>query len=351
MSQKLEGEHRNLNVIMQSPNNGSYAIFDQKFNDSILQKADNYVLAIDRFRIPMTGIPIFIFDQSVNAYTVQIGYGGLYGPRTAVSYITTSPTLPITDPHYWWVFTFDIFLKMVNNALQTAFTNSIIPLTLPVGSKAPFFSINLTTGLLSFNAQNTFYDLDLATPIEVYLNQTLWRFFDGIPIIQVGSVTSIPSVSGRDARMIVFNTFDNLITYGSVPNNTYYKMESDNGFESAATWNIAKGFFFRSNNIPVRTEIMPTLQYTGTGQQVVNNYVNGQPIICNFDFVYDASSLKPIIAQYILNTPYKVIDIISSENLRSIDIQVFWYDKYNNIYPLYILPGEAMSLRFVFMKK
>src|SRR5208283_5549814 len=100
-------------------------------------------------------------------------------------------------------------------AINIAFNNLASIVTLPTGAVAPFFTLDKTSGLLAYNAQNTFYDYTLALPIQLYMNQNLWTYFDGIPIIEVGSVTGQPVANGRDALFIPFNNHDNIITYGS----------------------------------------------------------------------------------------------------------------------------------------
>jgi len=348
MSQKLEGEHIYLDAIVTAPAGRSiHAIYNQKFNETIIKNSGEYTIAIDRFRIPLDSIPIFIFDKTPNVYTISLSYNGISSGKIGLQYITTTPNATPDMPEYWYVWTFDIALRMVNNAIQQAFNTLSTLVTLPAGSLPPFFSIDYTTNILSSNAQVDFYDNTLGTPIKLFMNQRLWENFGGIPIIEIGSVTGAPSNNGEDARFIFFNTFNNIYTYGTGTHTNYYKMQSAYGFEILANWNHAKGIYFISNNIPIRTEIMPT----NTQNQTINNYVNTLPVLCNFDMVYTSESIKPSILQYILNTPYKIIDLIGSKNINNLDLQIFWYDRYNNSYPLMIRPNNTLTVRFVFMKK
>lgn len=350
MSQDLKGEHIYVNALVVAGDDAKLAYYHQTFNDSILKKGSKYTLSIDRFRIPMDDIYIFRFNSATNAYTVELEYNGVFSGRTPVVYIPTTTNYTSADAAYWSVWTFDIFVRMVNNALATAFASLAGLTTLPTGALAPFFTFDPTTKEIAYNAQSNFYDYSLALPIKLYMNQRLWKFFDGIPILVVGQLYHPSVANGRDVIFLAFNTFDNSITYGTAPNNQYYHMVSDNGFECIASWNVAKGFYFRSNNIPVRNEIMPNIEII-SGVPTLNNNVSSQPIICNFDFAFSESAPKPQIAQYILSTPYKIMDIISSEGLRTLDLQVFWYDKYNNSYPLSIRPNDAMTMRLVFQEK
>lgn len=173
------------------------------------------------------------------------------------------------------------------------------------------------------------------------MNANLAKYFPGFPI------DSFDIYSLGLLRYKIYNRHNNQFTYGSGTNNTYSKMLSDAGPELLMSWHQAKGLFFKSNNIRVRDEILPSLDQTGK----INNYVNGTSIIANFDFEYDANSISPLFMQYKLSTPYKVMDIMNPEAIRNIDFQIFWYDKYNNAFPLHLSQGESLSIRFVFMKK
>lgn len=368
MSQQLDGEHRYIDIIVSAGQNEILARYDQTFNETILKKGCDYTLSIDRFRIPMNNIPIFKYAHTVQTnpithiisyvedqYSIELEYNSVFSGRTYLTYIPTTPS--ITDkanPDYWDVWSFDLFIRMVNTALETAFTSLSGLTTLPVGSEHAFFCLEREQNTLSLNAKAAMYDAFIASPIKIWMNQNLWRFFDGIPI-KAYNIYLSPLVNGRDVLFLPFDTINNIFEYIST-GNYYYKMISDNGFECLAAWNIAKGFYFRSNNLRVRNEIMPTTsiiydEATAIATQIVNNYVDYNPIICNFDFTFTANSLKPQISQFILNTNYKVMDMVSTENLKNIDIQVFWYDGFNRSYPLYLLPNTSMTIRLVFQQK
>lgn len=350
MTQELNGTHNYFDIIVSGGTTRKLAQYNTTFNDKLLDKCSNYTLAIDRFRIPLSDIQLMTFDQTTNAYTVELEYNGVFSGRTAVEYLPTTNT-STSDPAYWYIWTYDAFIIMVNNALSKAFTTLAGLTTLPTGATTPFVTVTLETRTLSINGQSNFYDSTLALPIKVYMNQKLWSYFDGIIIREVGNVISTPATNGRDAMYLFYNMYNNIKTFGTGTYNSYYQMQSDNGYESMMKWNIAKGFYFTSNNMPVRHEIMPTLEFDVNNKEVINNNLNGLPVICNFDLAYSNASPKPIVAQYVLNTPYKIIDLIGDIELRKIDIQIFWYDQYNRTYPLYIKPEESMTIRLIFQQK
>lgn len=363
MSQNLIGEHLYLDVLVTTGSSATFAIYDQKFNEALLKVGNEYTLSVDRFRIPMDNIPIFFYQYTRvvdpitqistavdDMYSVELSYNGVYSGKTHLQFVTTDPQKSIDDNLYWAVWTFEIFVTMVNDAISRAFTSLLGLTVLPTGSLPPFFTINYNTKTIEYNAQVDFYDYRLPKPIALYMNQLLWRFFDGIPIKAIGNVLTPSLPNGRDVVFIPFDTYTNTFNYGTGTNTRYCRMTSDAGSESLTAWNISKGFYFRSNNMNLRYEIMPTSN-TNASLAGTQTIISGQPIVCNFDFNYTAESLKPLTAQYILNTPYKLIDIVSEQEMRNFDLQVFWYDKFNNSYPLIIKPNDSMSIRLVFQEK
>jgi len=336
-------EHRYLDIISTYSLSNPYAKYFKQYDSNILEKANDYTLAVDRFNIPMSSIPIFIFDSHqtnglYDYYTVELEYNNTFSGQTGVQYITTTPTTQ--DPSlYYRVYTFSQMIMMVNNAIKTAFNTLNGLTTLPVGSSAPFFTFDATTSLIAYNAPSALYDTFMTNPIKLYMNQNLWVFFDGISIIETGSITGTPSVNGRDVQFMAYELYNNHILFNSID---HYTMITDTGADTAISWNIAKGYYFISNTLPIRSEIMPNL---------TNNYVNEEAIVCNFDFVFDSKAPKPMIVQYILQTPYKLIDFFDNKNINKLDIQVFWYDKYNNSYPLTLHPKDAMTIRLLFQSK
>lgn len=345
MSQQLTGEHLYYNFNQTSADNTELANFSKTYTEKIINEPMLYTLSIDGFRIPVSVIPIFYFNSHQTGglydyYTVELEYNGTYSGKTGVQFIPTSPNLSTTDPEYYGVWTFDIFIKMINNAIKTAFSALSGSVTLPSGSVSPFFEINLSQGYIALNAQQDIYESDASHPIKLYCNQYLFRFLDGLALSEVGSLIGKPATNGRDALFLVYDMISNIKTYNSTP---YCQMINNNLADIYIDWNISKGIYFVSNTIPCRPEIMPTSQ---------NNLINAVPIICKYDFLYTQAEPKPFLVQYMLSTPYKVIDLIANNPpMNKIDIQVLWFDKLGNSYPLTLMANDALSIRICFQKK
>ena len=366
-------EHIYVDIIKGFEAGNRYATFRQQYDKALVKNAEDYILSIDRFNIPMTAVPIFIFNNSYeirsgsvyyNYYGVSLSYNGVYTDVHHLQYIAGSTNITVydpnnpdnTDPMYYYVWNVSIFLKMINNALTEAFTTLGGLVTLPAHSVAPFFTIDYSTYTLKYYAQSDFYDTDtLATPICVYINTNLWNMLKGFTYLIIGGLVT-PAADGRDAQMLCFDQYNNTDTIGGTATyNDYYVMTCEFGAATIISWNVAKGFFITSNNLPVRTEYAPCIKATYDNSTQIYNIVNSNtaistPIICSFDFVYSNIEPFPLNAQYILNSPYKIIDLIGTSPINNIDMAVYWFDNLNNAYPLKFYRNEAMSIRILLQK-
>src|ERR1700678_3135652 len=181
----------------------SPAIYQQQLTQPIVYNPKNYFLAIVRFSVPGRIIPIFVADilpypntdLNKTIYSFTLVYGG-YTVRQYIEYISTTPTgfppLPITPTHprvdrtqYYYVYTYTIFIEMMNNALLAAF--NALPTKPPtVGSNppaAPYFVFDPITYRITLWAQQAYYDQALSTPINIYCNNEMFQFLDGIRVI------------------------------------------------------------------------------------------------------------------------------------------------------------------------
>jgi hypothetical protein len=304
----------------------------QQLSQPVVEDVSKYQMAIDRFRIPMTNVPIFIYNPETNFYTVELVYNGVgSGP---ISLIYQPPALlPTTSAYYYYVYSYNVMLSMINEALTRAFSILGGLVTLPTGSVAPYFRNDAS--IISLIAQVDFYNEALTTPIHIYMNSNLQKFVNGIP-----SSYNPAILNGRNILFKVCDFKNNTIS--ASPSNLYV-MASEYGAQTLINWNEAQGFVITSDFLPVNPEFLPIV-----GNQSI---LNTRTIISNFDFINTSDMTKGFVAQYILQSPYKTLDLIGNRPLTTIDLTVYWYDNNNNFHDLYLRQGEAISLRLAFIPK
>jgi hypothetical protein len=346
MSVELKSDHIYIDIISDYNSFNGYAKYFKQYDSPIVDNGSNYTLAIDRFNIPLSMIPIFIFSDHKTSglydfYTLELEYNGISTGQIGVQYFldnfSSPPPKSNTEAYnlYYSIYTYSDMIKMINDTIITAYNKlaSLVALPSPI---PPFFTIDLDSPtIFAFNAPIVSFDINLPSFIKLYSNTNLNTLFDGIPMYWYG----FNSPSGRDVRYFAYNLYNNIVDYGGVK---FYKMVCDNGAEIFNSWNMARGFFFTSSNMNVRNEY-----FQGSNA----SELLGLPIICNFDLIYSSSSPKPLTAQYILQSPYKILDIVGNGKIDKIDLSVYWYDKFGNYYPILLEPHEAMSVRFIFQSK
>lgn len=315
-----------------SDNTASYR---KNYSSVILEHSSDYYLAVDRWQIPLSTIPIFTFNPNIE-YSIELTYNNVSSGVVHPTYISTSP---LGSDTYYNVYNFSTFIKMINDAITTGFNQLGLNVTLPVNSLPPHFEIDYSTGMLSYVAQKLFYESSLTSPIILYMNYNLWgSFFNGPPINYYTSNTSV----SRAVSFNVYNLYNNTITLGS---SDYYKMQSCNGSDTLTRWNTSKGIVI-TTNMATGVENMPTLQNSN------ETILDSQNILANFDFVYDQNNLRPLLAQYVTtNGQYKWIDLVNDTQLKEIDFRVYYYDGNNNLTTLKMYPTDTLTMRLVFKKK
>jgi hypothetical protein len=339
-------KHQYVDVLKPYNSNDRVMHFYQQRSEAIVDKANNYFLSFDRFNIPLTSIPIFIFNNAPNHYTIELVYNGTGSGAISLTYIPPALT-SATSSFYYYVFNYCMFLKMINNAIDTAFATLGGIVTLPTipnpadppnpfPAQPPYFQLDDVTHIVSLVGQSALYDSSLPTPIQLYMNENLFRFFNGIPL----NYTSAPTVAGRNILYIFQDNYNNTATVGGV---NFYSMDSEKGAQTLINWSDCKGLVITSDTLPVNPEFLPSSQQTTLN--------NPRSIVANFDLIYTSDAPKPVSAQYILQSPYKEIDLMGSTYINALSLNIYWYDFNNNLNDMFLYVGEAMSLRLLFTKK
>jgi hypothetical protein len=230
--------------------------------ENIIEVADKYYIAIDRFNVPADNIPTIIFNNTPSYYTFTIEYNGTFASAPVL--FIPSLQYPTTDPHYYYIYGFDIFIKMINTAIYQAFFNLSLSGVLPVGSLAPYFQIDHTTKILQYVSQSLYYDefaVPPIIPIKLYCNRNLFNFFRGMPdFIDINNVN-------RYCRFRVYNTQNN-----TVGNNLI--MSSNKSQHTIVNWNVCKGIIFVSNSLCVQGEGLPNVN-TNNGSLISSDLIVG----------------------------------------------------------------------------
>ena len=303
-------------------------------------------------------------------------YNGNFSPQTFVIYVPYNvfpvpPTPTASNPdwlktNYYFIYAYVYMLDFVNTAIATAFAS--IPFGAPVGSLPPYFIYDPITQRISLIAQKSFYDLKLATPVKLYMNTALQNFFDAIPVTFLGyDNTSLhPATDGRN---FLFRIYDQGYNYYYPPKNqniinnttatalsetvgavtyttdiTWYKMTQE--YICLQYWHSFKNIVFTTSTIPIAYE-QTSYNQSGTNKSQ-SNYI---PILTDFSPLTEASGSVRSIFEYLPQAQYRLIDLYTHSPMRKIDMQLYWQDNNDTLYPIFIQNNNSISVKLLFAKK
>jgi len=376
----------------------------------IIKNPSDYNMSIVRFTCPGSLLPIFIFRPET--YYVFLSYKGVVSDKAAgeVEYINIRDNLPVTHPLYYYVNDYNQFLTMVNRAYASAFTNltakAITAGTpLPAGSYRPYFTFDSSANLIKLVVQEDSYlatdpyalwpDAD-CDAIEVWADVDLAKFLSGFQVLVRTSFSStavygvatdvyqkfivasngINNISSIYPDSASSDGWSSTVTYaigdvvffqgnfyisltnantGNVPTstlgtnwNSYYGYNGlimAQEYVALYTWNQPKFIVFVSTTLPIVPEQLPN---SNINTSQVANY---RKIISDFSLATNIGSEIRSTLTYNPSAEFRRISLTSTEPLYSVDVKPYWVDADGVFYPLYINPGDQITVKILFEKK
>ncbi len=313
------------------PSNTTPAIYTQQFTQNIVDNPGEYYCVVPRFSVPTGLIPAFIpefanINTGETVYSVTLEYNGNIFQQPI--YFTAVNNLPKTDPAYAFIYSYDDFVYMINNALNTAF-GFVLP---PAGALAPYFKYS--DGRFSFICQRAYYDVGLALPIKVFMNSNLNTLMNGLTTYN-GNNTQ-----GRDylinVRDFKYNWYNPSNLVASTPPDYYIFTQN---YDNMAAWNILKSLRLVSNSLPVKKEFI-----SNTG------VLSGVGVLQDFIPIYTSTEIKPAIVQYVASQ-YHLINLTGHVPINKLDFKFVWVDSFGVEHPLIIPNNSVCSIQIAFFKK
>lgn len=362
-----------LNISFQPPylSNEPYLLEYNVTKDTpILDRMNDYYLSVIRFDIPLSEIPITIApplpNQNPAAGTypnllfpvIGISYNGVnypIGPDNNLVFIPETPSIPPAQNFpfqnitpYYWVFSYNWFLTIINNALLVAYNASPLPGLFPAFTP-PYFTYDSVTQLISLIVPDFFTRIigpAVAIP-TISFNFNMLEYLDGFPTTQ----NAINSPNGFDFTINLsqanVHDINGYALFGTAPTNppTYFKITQDQVL--IQYWNPIKKLLLTSETIPVVKEYVQAQTPFGP-----NSSLNPSlPIITDFTPVVEKAGDQRTVAFYLPTAEYRKVNMISELPLQKVSLKVYWEDLYGNIYPLHIGAYQSASVKIVFLHK
>lgn len=387
------------------------ANFYEERTQPILENPSDYYMSVIRFSLDGSLIPIFIcpiiyntldpndinltpFIVTLRTATASYSQNVRYVPENNRTPLPVPPSDPLgptpirgqdLTSSYYYIYTYTRFIAMVNQAIQIAFNNLTNAEPAFAGSFAPSFTFDSATRLITlhvtavdgintpfitpFNPMNNMTCANIppnynqnnpstiplgctlpqqfsfienepiqvppANKIYLYMNESLFSYFDAL---ETFTYADDPIKS----QLFICRQFINNLDTAT---NSYFYTQQ---YNISSTWNSLGSIVFTTSHLPVQVEYIPSssiVSVNGTSN------ANFKPILT--DFVPNLEETGSTRSRFIYypSGQFRLIDLHSQIPLRKIDLQMFWQDQYQNLYPLYISYNESNSVKLMFIKK
>lgn len=324
--------HTYYNVVVNNPITNPISIpatFTETRTSPIIDNPSLYHFDIERFSVPSTAIPLFIFQD--NFYYVTLKYNTDTYTQPVVFY----PVI-LTNPESRSVFEYQHFIYMINNALQAAYTaaNTAHPGVCP---SAPLMIFDAPTQLFSILADKNYDPAVVSPTFEIYFNIPLFNRFRSFFATFDSSTDPF-----LNYHILVLNLGSN--TNYTVGTTTYYQMQQE--VISTGCLSDLKSIVFTSANIPIKSEYIPSTNGIST-DAFRKILIDFEPLLSG----NTTSNVGSIEYQYYLQGPRRLLDMQSNTPIRTIDVQVYWEDNNQNLTQILLPPGSCLTIKMLFSLK
>lgn len=323
--------------------------FDQTFTESILQKSEDYYVTLVTASIPTHSIPLAIFNaiksgptqnnSNLSSFVLTLGYNNDYYAAN-VLFIPSSTKLAPSPPSsnaptykqyadaYYNIYNYNQLCRMINNTLSSIYST--------------FFGVHGSiNGLLITDAPYIIFDDDtnkfcliyekkfVGSGISLYYNDLFDIKFGGFDSYWYGS-------SGND-RDWSFNFIDS--------NNNEYDTNhfcNKQQYVSSNTWQTVNQLLFISTSMRTRAE---WIGFNDSTQATVGS------ILFSLNPSFDTLNEQKSKQTYTASGNYRLVDIMGTSHLNTVNISIYYTDNDNNTYPLYLSSLETATIKLLFVKK
>lgn len=367
--------HNDLTQVDGSPTPANY--FESRTQALFPDSPSDYTMSIVRFTVPAQQIPIRIFP--IDSFQNAASAGGvdinLSNSSVTLEWTTfehqvflewnteddtaTIPTPVETAPGVWnltyrvqaqnWqyyaMYSINHYVKLINDALLAAY-NLLIADGMPA-SQPPFFNYDASTRLITLYAPAAYLSEGVANPISIYFNTPLYSdFLNSFQTKRIDYSNDDPGVLGKD---VYFYVYDRLVNRVSPPSyGAAFAMSQE--FNNLSTMLAFTSLIITSTTLPVRSEwiSIQSRDPQGIPDPASSNFYK---IIADFEVISEDGFETRDFINFLPSAEFRRITLESDVVIDKVDIQIFWKDNYDTLFPLMIPGHKIATLKLLFEKR
>lgn len=310
-------------------------------SETIISKPCEYYASIVRFSIPGTALPLTIYPSE---YDLSVTIRRVSSNSTFKTNLIFTPYrlgAQPTDEDYYYIYNVQTLINMINTAFETSYNalNAAFPGSLAFSPYIIYdsekHSLSIVTPYTNIENGN----------IDIFFNTGLYqRYLVGFNVMEYSRNSS----TGCDFKLLTKPSPGNFNGY-AIPGNALTNPPAAliwyENFKSLTNWSSVQSFIFASTSLPIQEESIPS------DDKKQSNMLNLFPAITDFEpLVTNTGDIRTQL-QYYPQGPYRLVDMIGTKPITTIDIQVFWKDKNGKTHELKMEVGSVITIKFLFTKK
>jgi hypothetical protein len=374
-------------------NNKNYqVVFNQTRQQPYIIKPDDYYLSVLRFTIATPNLPVLLCQPIVGQSDVNKSIYAITLVRLNNDMSETVETqnliwepddksLPIPtgtvtnnwqiDPYYQ-CHTYTHFMDLINNTFKAFVSSGFLNVVddfcpyMYFDSEKNLFIVGANAGYYRTSLDGTQYLGNSNYGVKIFFNIELYNLFASLKATYIGASAASPEI-GADYQLIM-DTGSNVPYANTQPyieniyvNPEYYRLSppvpkndviNTQEYSTIPIWNPVVNIVFRTSLLTVVPDVVGTPVIYEDGFNNINQGKQNSDVLnVMIDYtVPPTTELKP----YIIYEPigeYRLVELYGNQPINSMDIAVFWKDRFGNLQPFYLAIGASATIKILFRKK
>ena len=346
----------NATILCQKtdPTSNDYqAMFEDNLSQNIITRIGDYQMAIARYSMEGQNLPIFIpsiQDDETNLTTYSVQLNVVVGADTYVSgevflnYVPQNTKLTPSDTEYYFMYNYDNFVDMMNNALKTAWTQ------LQANAAGSSYTLLTSVPILTYDGSANLFNMycdekGFVTKTEDEAMQIIFNN-DLYTLLKTFYFTTL---AGNYRSLNVPNKITNVATQGGIN----YFVATQTAPSTSSCWSPVQSLIFSSDSVSLKPEIIGRVSKVGANLALgADQSKDDQSMIT--DIILDLNRSSDYFSEMVSYVPsmYRWVDMSDGSNLRYFRFSVFWLNKYDRLrYPVYLSNNGIITLKILFQKK
>lgn len=315
-----ENVYYNFNIKKKPNETATYVAVSDTRNLPIIENPSDYEIAVARFTLPTNALPIFVWKGDTY-FQVAFTYGSTIVKKYCIWTPTTSSGRDLYGKSIW---IHQTFIDIINKALLDGFTELKTLEPLCPATEPPFLTYNTRSQIITWNMEQVYGDTT-----KVFLNSKLFLMMPSFRAFN-------DILDNEDFYQIISKDLGGGSNSTVINGKNYYSTKQE--FITIFLWKDFKTIIFETDNIPIDSEY---------SMAQVNDY---RRVLTDFEMVQGLLQEKQIV-QYYPRAEMRWYDLVSSQQLRTMDIKIYWADSFGNTYKYYIDSDFIFTMKLYMRKK